>query len=175
VSIERSARPVASARITTVARNLLEASNLCAIATVSHQGRAHINTAYFAFNRAFELVWLSDPHARHSAHIRTTATVAIAVYDSHQTWGTSDRGIQLFGSARESKGQNARKSGVIYARRFPGYREADFSSYRLYRFKPQRMKLFDEEGLGAGVFVTARVGPDGTVAWERSEVFRASG
>ena len=45
------------------------------------------------------------------------------------------------------------------------------SAYRFYRFRPRRMKLFDETSLGGGVFVLATV-RNGQVAWERTEVYR---
>lgn len=172
MSIERSKRPIAARRIATTARRLLDASTLCAIATVSTDGRAHVNTAYFAWSREFDLVWLSDPDARHSRNVRANSTVAIAVYDSSQTWAQPGRGIQLFGSARELSGRAAHEAERVYASRFPEYSQAEFGSYRLYRFRPHRLKLFDERVLGAGVFVTARISGDGGVAWERTEIYR---
>jgi hypothetical protein len=57
-----------------------------------------------------------------------------------------------------------------YARRFPQYAEADPNGLRFYRFRPSRLKVFDERALGAGVFVTATVGRRGQVAWERTEI-----
>src|SRR6266508_4560196 len=128
MAIEQSKRRIAAGRIATTARRLLDASALCAIATVAPDGRAHVNTAYFAWSLEFELVWMSDPSAKHSRNIRTNDTIAIAVYDSTQTWGTADRGIQLF----------------------------------------------DERELGPGMFVTARVGDAGRLAWERTEVYRSA-
>jgi hypothetical protein len=95
--IERSRRPIAAARITAAAHRLLDASTLCAIATVSSAGRAHVNTAYFAWSPELDLVWLSEPDAKHSRNVRSDGTVAVAVYDSGQSWGKPDRGIQLFG------------------------------------------------------------------------------
>jgi hypothetical protein len=59
------ARPFAASRIATVARELLEASTLCAIATVTPRAEAHVNTAYVAWSPEFDIVWLSDPGARH--------------------------------------------------------------------------------------------------------------
>jgi len=171
-SIERSKRPVAAARIAGAARRLLDASTLCAIATVSTDGRAHVNTAYFAWSREFDVVWLSHPHARHSRNVRANRSVAIAVYDSSQTWGKPDRGIQLLGSAHELAQSAAREVEPIYANRFSEYAEADLGSYRFYRFRPRRLKLLDEPVLGAGVFVTARVGSDGGVTWESTEIYR---
>src|SRR5688500_13438731 len=99
--VRRSSRPIPAARLKAVTRRLLDASKLCAIATVSADGTAHINTAYFAWSSAFEIVWISAPEARHSRNIRLRPSTAIAVFDSTQSWGGSDRGIQLSGLARE--------------------------------------------------------------------------
>jgi uncharacterized protein YhbP (UPF0306 family) len=174
MAIEQSKRRIAASRIATTARRLLDASNLCAMATVAPDGRAHVNTAYFAWSLQFELVWISDPRAKHSRNIRASDTVAIAVYDSSQTWGRPDRGIQLFGSARQVERADAEDAEAIYAKRFADYRETDFGAYRFYLFRPRRLKLFDEGELGAGTFVTARAGGAGRLAWERTEVYRSA-
>jgi len=96
-----------------------------------------------------------------------------AVYDSNQSWGKPDRGIQLFGTAREVVGSAARDAERTYAKRFPGYRESEFSAYRFYRFRPRRLKLFDERALGTGVFVTASV-TRGRLARTRTEIYHGS-
>ena len=149
MTIERSSRRVSAARIRRVARQLLDASPLCAIATVSRGGRAHVNTAYFAWERDFRLFWISDPRGTHSRHVRANASVAIAVYDSSQSWGEPDRGIQLFGSAREVTADSVGAAKRSYAKRFPDYREAELGGYAPYEFRPIRMKLFDERGRSA--------------------------
>jgi len=156
-----------------LARSLLDASTLCAIASFSGR-QAHVNTAYFAWADDFRLIWLSEPGAKHSRNVRDNGSVAIAVFDSHQTWGTSDRGVQLFGSARELKGKQAEAAERAYAKRFPDYRREDNSAYAFYSLRPRRLKLFDERILGTGVFVTARVAADGGLSWERTEVYRAT-
>jgi uncharacterized protein YhbP (UPF0306 family) len=173
MAIERSKRPIAPARMARTARSLLDASPLCAIASVGGRGGAYLNTAYFAWSPDFELVWLSEPRARHSRNIHANGSVAIAVYDSRQTWGRPDRGIQLFGSAREVDGKAEDEAEALYAARFSRYRSGELGAYRFYRFRPRRLKLFDEGELGAGRFVTARVTRDGLV-WERTEIYRAA-
>jgi uncharacterized protein len=175
MAVERSKEPVAAGRIAACAQSLLEASSLCAIATVGAGGSAHVNTAYFAWSRALEIVWLSAPDADHSRNLRAGGSAAIAVYDSAQTWGDPDRGIQLFGSAGEAAGRDAARARTLYATRFARFATADLGAYRLYVFHPQRLKLFDEEVLGAGTFVTARVAADGGLEWERTELYRPSG
>jgi len=151
-------------------RRLLDESKLCAIATVSPGTRAHVNTAYFAWGPAFEIVWLSAPEARHSRNIRANPSAALAVYRSTQNWGDSDHGIQLFGTARELRGRDAVVAERLYAARFKAY-EADLDAYRFYRFRPRRIKLFDEHALGGATFVTVAVGAGGRLRWVRTESY----
>ena len=168
MAVRRSSRRFSSARLTAVARRLLDASTLFALATVAPGGRAHVNTAYFAWNASFDIVWLSAPDARHSRNIHRDPSAAIAVFDSRQRWGGKDRGIQLFGRAVETRGRGASEAERLYARRFRDYEIGEYPAYRFYRFRPRRLKLFDERAFGGGVFVTARVTPRG-LAWERTE------
>lgn len=168
--IERSSKHPPASRLAAVARRLLDASKLCAIATVSAGARAYINTAYFAFGEGFDIVWLSAPDARHSRNIRANPSAAVAVFRSTQTWGGSDKGIQLFGRARELRGRAALDAERLYAARFRAY-DADLSAFRFYRLATRRMKLFDERVLGGGTFVTVSVQRDGTVEWSKTESF----
>jgi len=151
-------------------RRLLDQSKLCAIATVSPGARAHVNTAYFAWGPAFEIVWLSAPEAQHSRNIRANPSAAVAVYRSTQTWGGSDHGIQLFGTARELRGRAARMAEQLYAARFRAYK-ADLDAYRFYRLRPSRIKLFDEHALGGATWVTVAVGAGGRLRWVRTESY----
>jgi uncharacterized protein YhbP (UPF0306 family) len=172
--IERSKRPIAAARIAATARELLDAATLCAIATVTPRGDAHVNTAYFAWSATFDIVWLSDPRATHSRNLGANGSVAIAVYDSSQTWGEPDRGIQLFGTAHEAGGEEeAEQARALYAKRFRSFGDTDLSAYRFYRFRPRRLKLFDERTLGAATFVTARIGRGSRLEWVRTEIYRS--
>jgi uncharacterized protein YhbP (UPF0306 family) len=154
-----------------MAGSLLDASTLCAIATVRPRGGAYVNTAYFASSPEFDLFWLSDPDAEHSRNLRANPAAAIAIYDSTQSWGEPDRGLQLFGSARQIGGPIALDAERSYAARFPAYTPGELSGYRIFRFRPRRMKIFDETALGGGVFVTASV-RKGQLAWERTEIYR---
>ena len=169
MTVKRLERPVSPDGLDALARALLRAAPLCAISTVSPGGRAHVNTAYFAWSDRFEIVWLSSPAARHSRNIEVSGTAAIAVFDSRQTWGDLDRGIQLFGAARRLRGRPADEARVLYAMRFREARDLDNEAYRYYTLRTRRMKLFDERKLGGATFVTARIGADGRPVWERTE------
>ena len=157
--------------MTQVARQLLDAAPLCALATVTPSGRAHINTMYFARVDAWDLVWLSAALSQHSRNISSNSSAAIAVYDSDQRWGGKDRGIQAFGQARELRGRAAREAVAAYGRRFEND-QGILGRFVAYRLRPSRLKLFDERAFGSGTFVTARVHRDGTLRWERTETYR---
>jgi uncharacterized protein len=172
MAVELSRRRVAASRMAALAAELLDASPLCAIATVAPRSRAHVSTAYFAWSPDFDLVWMSVPNARHSRNLRANTTVAIAVFDSDQTWGEPDRGIQLFGSAGEAEGRAVERASALYAGRFERARELDLAAYRFYVFRPRTLTLFDERALGTGVFVTAKVARRGRLTWERTELYR---
>jgi len=168
--VQRIAKHPSSSHLAAMTRRLLEQSKLCAIATVSPGERAHVNTAYFAWSPAFEIVWLSAPEAHHSRNIRANPSAAVAVYRSTQTWGRADHGIQLFGTAGELRGQAARVAERVYAERFSAY-SSDLDAYRFYRLRPRRLKLFDEHALGGATFVTVAVGAGGRLRWMRTETY----
>jgi uncharacterized protein YhbP (UPF0306 family) len=173
VPIEQSKDPVVATRLEAVARDLLDASRLCAIATVTADGDAYVNTAYFASNRELHLVWLSDPDATHSRNIQETRTTAITVYDSTQMWGKPDRGMQLSGAAHRATDAETRAAEALYGGRFPDFEAKDFAAYRFYIFRPVRVKLFDEDELGAGRFIVAAVNDKGRLTWVSTETYRS--
>jgi uncharacterized protein YhbP (UPF0306 family) len=169
----RRGRRVAPARIRALLEDLLEASTLCAIATVSGSS-AHVNTAYFAWGGDFRVIWLSDRDAAHSRNLRRNPSAAIAVFDSTQLWGDEDRGLQLFGRARELAGSRADAARQLYAGRFRRAEGHASRAYACYELRPRRAKLFDERELGAGVFVIARIRAGGAVSWEQTDVYTAA-
>jgi uncharacterized protein len=171
VPIERSREPVDGTRLEAAARDLLEASRLCAIATVTRDGDAHINTAYFAPSPELQLVWLSEPDAAHSGNVRERRTSAVAVYDSGQTWGKPDRGIQLFGTAHQAMDAEASRAEALYSGRFPDFESKKLAAYRFYVFNPARVKLFDEDEFGAGRFIVAAADDSGRLTWEATEEY----
>jgi uncharacterized protein YhbP (UPF0306 family) len=170
VRTHRARGRISDSRLRSIAQRLLDETPLCALATVRPDGRAHVNTMYFAWSDRFEIVWISAPDAQHSKNIRESATAAIAVYDSRQEWGGQDRGVQVFGSARELRGGAAAVAVALYARRF-GSNDAIIRRFRPYRLRARTLKLFDERELGSGTFVTARVLAGGSLTWQRTDVY----
>jgi uncharacterized protein YhbP (UPF0306 family) len=148
----------------------MNASTLCSLATVTIGGKAHINHMYFAWNESFDVFWASDPDSLHSRNLARNSSAAITVYDSRQTWGRPDRGIQLFGTgglAGERAVQTAKRA---YAKRFSAFDSEVSDFYPFYRFRPRSLKIFDERAIAGGTLVTARVTRDG-LAWAKTEVW----
>ena len=169
MTVERRAKRWSAVRLETVARKLMNASTLCALATVAPRGRAYISHMYFAWTDSFDVCWISDPESRHSRNLANNRSAAVTVYDSRQTWGRPDRGIHLFGAAAEVDGRRAREVVQAYEARFSSYGGLD-DSLRIYRFRPRTMQLFDERSLAPGTLVTATVIRDG-LKWLRTEVW----
>lgn len=144
----------------------MDAAPLCALATVSPGGRAHINHMYFAWGDGYEVFWISDPDSIHSRNLARSSSAAVTIFASHQVWGKPDRGIQLFGSAGVAGGAEGLR---LYARRFRDF-DPDGNDLPCYRFKPRTVKLFDERSLAGGTLVTARVTRD-RLAWSKTEVW----
>jgi hypothetical protein len=144
----------------------MNASPLCALATVSPGGRAHINHMYFAWNDRFEIFWISDPDSIHSRNLTKNRSASVTVYASNQVWGRPDRGIQLFGSAALAP---AKLAAGVYGGRFKDF-DPESNDLPYYGFRPRTVKLFDERSLAPGTLVTARVTREG-ITWAKTEVW----
>src|SRR5436189_5889161 len=166
MTVERRARRFSSERLERVARRLMNVSPLCALATVSPGGRAHINHMYFARGDRFDVFWISDPDSLHSRNLVKNSSAAVTIYASNQVWGRLDRGIQLFGTAGQATGTAAARA---YARRFRDF-DPEENDLPYYRFRPRAVKLFDERSLAPGTLVTARVVLAG-LEWAKTEVW----
>jgi len=149
---------------------VLRENTLCSIATVGPRNQAHINTAYFSYSPDLELYFLSDVDSLHCRNLERSASMAMTIFRSAQAWGVPNRGIQLFGTARQMNGVQAERAERFYGRRFPLYirymrstRSRDrrmgdqLRSYRFYRFVPRTLKILDETEFGGSVFVVATV------------------
>jgi len=196
MTVERIRLRVSERRIRTKVFSVMAGTKLCSIATVAKGNRAHINTAFFAYSRNLELYFLSDPDSLHCRNLLSNPSMAMTIFDSHQKWEQSGRGIQLFGACHRTDGRQADCAEVVYGTRFPafarwlkGMRPAErrqgalLRSYALFRFLPNRVKILDEAEFGGAVFIIAAVRRSRTrdgqsrvkLAWEATERLVASG
>ncbi len=140
---------------------ILRRNVLASFATVSPDGRAHINTAYYAWAEDWSLVFFSYPDSCHARNLELNSSMAVAVFDSHQRWGNPDQGVQLFGRCRRPHRISAIRAEKVYSARFPGFerwrarlrREEGSFALVPFRFRPTRAKILDERNLGGGRFV----------------------
>lgn len=144
---------------------ILEGNVLCSIATVTPEGRPHINTAYFSYSDSLELYFLSHPGSLHCRNLSSNSSMAMTVFSSAQQWTEPGQGVQLFGTCEQIVGSSVEEAERSYARRFQAYtswkailKHEDLArQYRFYRFGVTAVKILDEKNLGDAVFVRAAV------------------
>jgi uncharacterized protein YhbP (UPF0306 family) len=158
-------RGISNSRVGRSVSRLLAENLLCSMASVTATGHAHINTAYFCYSPELAIYFLSHQKALHCKNILSNPSAAMAVFSSNQSWGSSDSGLQLFGTCKQAIGREAIKADKLYGKRFAEYNawKADLASdspgqdYQFYKFTTTELKVFDEKELGSGIFVLAKV------------------
>src|SRR3989442_4547857 len=100
---------------------ILRDNALCSMSTVAPGNRAHINTAYFCYSPDLNFYFLSDPDSLHCKNVERNPSMAMMVMNSSQTWGGTDRGIQLFGACHRVRGRAAKEAERRYASRCSRY------------------------------------------------------
>ncbi len=141
---------------------ILSTTRLLTMATVSPDGTAHANTAYFAYDDSARLFLITDPATVHAKNLRRIPSVAATVFDSHQEFWTPLRGLQIFGTCIETPMLELPHALLCFTSRFPVFAElvkhpADFAakavSVKLHTLAVSRIKLFDEPHFGEEVFI----------------------
>ena len=175
-------KPLADPRVHRAVVRILRRNALCSIATVGLGRIAHINTAYFAYSARLDCCFYSYPDSAHARNLCRHPSAAIAVFDSAQTWGKADRGLQMFGSCWIARPGEEERIRRLYGARFPRFarwyrsweNRGERFPLRAFVFVPTTVKLFDERIFGSGTFVVSRV-RDVPRAVQRSDVLERSG
>jgi uncharacterized protein YhbP (UPF0306 family) len=150
-------------------RDILDSNTLMALATVRDCGESHINTAFFCFDETMRLYFMSHRQAIHSCNIRSNGSAAVAVYDSHQSFMSAKRGLQIFGKARAASLVESGEAIRLYLRRFPefasvlgpaGLAKATLDA-QVFTIRPVAVKVLDEARFGHHKQVTCTVVVDG--------------
>jgi uncharacterized protein YhbP (UPF0306 family) len=158
-------QPPSADRVGRSVARILQETGLCAWATVTQEGKAHINIGYFAQSADLHLYLLSHPASLHCRNVATNASMAVAVFVSPQDWTAPGQGIQLFGTCTEVGGDGVGDAERVYGHRYTTYaawkaarKPGDpAGEYRFYRFVPERVKILDEAEFGDAVFVQADI------------------
>jgi uncharacterized protein YhbP (UPF0306 family) len=157
--------PPSSDRVERSVVRVLEQTGLCAWATVTAAGQAHVNIGYFATSENLDFYLLSHPHSLHCRNLTTNPSMAVAVFVSPQHWTDPGRGIQFFGTSRQVSQADHHEAERVYQRRYQPYDDWQLTlkvgdpalDYRFYRFVPERLKILDEAEFGDAVFVEADI------------------
>jgi uncharacterized protein YhbP (UPF0306 family) len=135
---------------------VLSSTPLCSLASVSLDGKAHINTAYYAIDEKFTVYILTSPQSVHAVTWEHNSSVAIAITDSGQPWGKPHRGLQIFGEAHRIPDDQHSRVFALYAATHPRLRDLAsdantllaLHTLRFYSITLNRIKIVDEIALG---------------------------
>jgi nitroimidazol reductase NimA-like FMN-containing flavoprotein (pyridoxamine 5'-phosphate oxidase superfamily) len=97
------------------ARSLIERNSLLTLSTVDGHGRPWVSPVFYSLDDDYQVYWVSDVEARHSANIRETGAVAIVIHDLVD--GHTDA-VYIEGTAVELNDEVAVRDGMdVMARR----------------------------------------------------------
>jgi uncharacterized protein YhbP (UPF0306 family) len=155
-----------SSRLGRSISKILGASHLCSMATIGKDHACHINTAFFGFDEELMISFVSDPTTQHCRNLVDSPSMAMTVFDSHQPWGSALSGLQLFGHGFLASGAEEKRASDLYKRRFPLYeeylatlspQERELLPFRFFIFRPDSVKILDEDEFGEETFVLTTV------------------
>ena len=164
-------RPESHSAITLrpLVQRILDNVALCTMSTVNQDGTAHVNTAFFCADSKWRMFFVSSENARHSRNIKERSSMAVAVFDSDQSWDDWKTGLQLFGTCAVARGRDAGVGAKLYKKRFPAYARwlhglgraiGHSSAPPFFIFVPESLKVLHEEVLGEETFVTISLSRD---------------
>jgi uncharacterized protein YhbP (UPF0306 family) len=146
---------------------IIENNKLLSMATVTQECKAHINTAYYAYDNNLKLYIITDPKSNHSNNVKQNESVSVSIFNSHLQFLKDDmQGIQLFGKCYKTPKLKFPKGTSCFIKRFPVFKglvtnPEDFAkkaaTVKLYTIEVLKIKLFDEERFGKENFIALEV------------------
>ncbi len=137
---------------------ILKSNHLLSLGTFNKKEKQPcISSAYYAFDKNFNLYIWTDPKARHSLNIKVNPRVAINIVNTTQPWGGLLSGIQIIGTAKILSGGESFFAGALYLKRFAKASKfikhlSDFNSKKyeskLYKITIKKIKVLDERTFG---------------------------
>ncbi len=143
-------------------KGILEHNILLSMASIN-ENEAWINAGYYAFDEHLNIYYLTPPSSQHAKNLEMNPSVAVSVFDSHQTDPTKPKqGLQIFGTWSLVDATSLPRVTLLYAKRFPWLgsfikHPLDWTKKilesRLYQITPKRIKIFDEPTFGEETWV----------------------
>ncbi len=128
-----------------LAKEIIETNQYMTLAT-----NGWASPVCYAFDKNYNLYWVSMPDSRHSQNIAQNPHVSVAIFDSHQNWGEGV-GLQIEGTAYKlSLSDYLLGLKIYFGRKWPyGKSQTQFkkqldneTSY-FYKFSPAKFWLND--------------------------------
>lgn len=128
----------------------LESTNYCSIATVDKTG-VWVNPVYFAWDKDFNLYFISMPHVRHMQNITDSSKVAVAIYKTEQHGEVI--GIQIEGQAEILQSEQDKKTAYsVYYTRVGSLDQNDSfkddPNWLFVKITPKKIYYFDSAVFG---------------------------
>jgi len=140
--------------------NILKNNKLLTLSTVN-KNKSWCNTAYYVFDKEFNLYIWTGSKTIHSKNIKKNNNVAINIFDSTQKWGSFLQGIQASGKVHITNNKELIKAGLLYIKRFlkvikyiksPKDFHSKLFESKIYKIELNKIKLFDEKTFGKEEF-----------------------
>ena len=118
-------------------------------------------TAFYCVDSEWRIFFVSREDTQHSTNIKERPSMAVAIFQSDQTWDDWKVGLQLFGTCAVTGRRDGGLGATLYKKRFPAYakwlhalgRGIGYSGAPpFFMFSPESIKLLHEEVLGRGEF-----------------------
>src|SRR3989344_7919391 len=106
-------------KLNDLARKIIEDNQLVSLATANHEGDPWISPVVYAYDKNWNLYFVSIRSSKHCQNIRLNKNVACAIYDSRHAWGTGT-GLQIEAEVEEVAFKDILKAGKCYmSRKYP--------------------------------------------------------
>jgi nitroimidazol reductase NimA-like FMN-containing flavoprotein (pyridoxamine 5'-phosphate oxidase superfamily) len=99
-----------------VARSVLDENRYVTLGTADAAGRPWVSPLFYTLGGYAELLWISEPRARHSRNIAVRPQVSLVVYDSRVPVGAA-KAVYMSGVAAEVTGTGIAAAAAAYNER----------------------------------------------------------
>lgn len=132
-------------------KRCLESTQFMTLATTGTDG-LWVNPVYFAYDKALNLYFISQPGSRHMHNLVKHPDVAVAIFSTNQDPAGDVLGLQIQAHAAILDDDDAREAHVIYYERspeVPGIDQAvetylgSKAAWQFVKLLPTQVSLFD--------------------------------
>jgi len=146
-------------------KNILTSNGLAALST-SNQNIPNVCTVFYAHTHFPEIFFLSESTTNHIKNINSNSLCSMAIYTPNKIWGSSLKGLQLFGNCKKYDFESA---SIVYKNRHKEYgkwienlskKEKSELKSEFFSFVPHKIKILDESIFGEENFIEVKISRD---------------